>query len=168
MRYNLQGYRSMAEPQPERSIGFLIADVARLISRNFDRRAQKFELSRAQWQVLAWLKRNEGISQTGLADILEMSPMTLMRHVDKLEASGLVERRPHPADRRIYKLYLGRQGQSVLDRLWALGAETRNEALSGISRAEEDALLKALSRMRQNLIEAENGALAPAPLARKA
>ena len=158
----------MAEPQPERSIGFLIADAARLISRNFDRRAQKFGLSRSQWQVLAWLKRNEGISQTGLAEILEMSPMTLMRHVDKLEARGLVERRPHPADRRIYKLYLGRQAQATLDRLWALGAETRSEALTGISRTEEDVLLKALSRMRQNLIDAENSAQVPAPLARKA
>jgi len=156
----------MTEPQPERSIGFLIADVARLLSRNFDRRAQKFELSRSQWQVLAWLKRNEGISQTGLADMLEMSPMTLMRHVDKLEASGLVERRPHPADRRVYKLYLGRRAQATLDRLWALGGETREEALAGISRAEEDALLKALARMRQNLIDAENAAAAP--LARKA
>jgi DNA-binding MarR family transcriptional regulator len=158
----------MAEPQPERSIGFLIADVARLLTRNFDRKAQKFELSRAQWQVLAWLKRNEGISQTGLADMLEMSPMTLMRHVDKLEASGLVERRAHPVDRRIYQLYLGRQAHPMLDRLWELGRQTREEALGNLPKTEEEVLLKALSRMRQNLIDAENGSLAGATLARKA
>ena len=146
----------MAEPQPERSIGFLIADVARLLTRNFDRKAQKFNLSRAQWQVLAWLKRNQGISQTGLADMLEMSPMTLMRHVDKLEAAGLVERRAHPADRRIYQLYLGHQGHPMLDRLWELGSQTRAEALGGVPRAEEEVLLRALSRMRQNLIAAES------------
>ncbi len=158
----------MAEPQPERSIGFLIADVARLLTRNFDRRAQKFELSRAQWQVLAWLKRNQGISQTGLADMLEMSPMTLMRHVDKLEATGLVERRAHPVDRRIYQLYLGRHAHPMLDRLWELGSQTRQEALGNLPKTEEEVLLRALSRMRQNLIEAENNSLAGAPAARKA
>jgi len=66
----------MSNSQPEESIGFLISDVSRLLRRNFDKRAQKIGLSRAQWQVLAWLKRNEGISQTQLADLLEMSPMT--------------------------------------------------------------------------------------------
>ena len=158
----------MAEPQPERSIGFLIADVARLLTRNFDRKAQKFDLSRAQWQVLAWLKRNEGISQTGLADMLEMSPMTLMRHVDKLEAAGLVERRAHPVDRRIYQLYLGRQGHPMLDRLWELGRQTRKEALGGVPRAEEEVLLRALSRMRQNLIDAESRSSADSAAIQKA
>lgn len=158
----------MTEPQPERSIGFLIADVARLLTRNFDRKAQKFELSRAQWQVLAWLKRNQGISQTGLADMLEMSPMTLMRHVDKLEASGLVERRAHPVDRRVYRLYLGRQAHPMLDRLWELGSQTRQEALGDLPSAEEEILLRALSKMRQNLIDAEGRSSAGTEAARKA
>ena len=62
----------MTDRQPEPNMGFLLADVARLMRRNFDRRAQQIGLSRAQWQVLAWLKRNEGISQAALADLLEM------------------------------------------------------------------------------------------------
>ena len=158
----------MAEPQPERSIGFLIADVARLLTRNFDRKAEKFDLSRAQWQVLAWLKRNQGISQTGLADMLEMSPMTLMRHVDKLEATGLVERRPHPEDRRIYRLYLGREAHPTLDRLWELGSQTREEALGDLPSADEEVLLRALARMRQNLIDAEGRSSAGAGAIQKA
>ena len=158
----------MTEPQPERSIGFLIADVARLLTRNFDRKAQKFDLSRAQWQVLAWLKRNQGISQTGLADMLEMSPMTLMRHVDKLEATGLVERHAHPEDRRIYRLYLGRQAHPMLDRLWELGSRTREEALGDLPSTEEEVLLRALSKMRQNLIDAESRIAAGTESARKA
>src|SRR5262249_14632668 len=96
----------MSESKPEQSIGFLISDVSRLLRRNFDKRAQKIGLSRAQWQVLAWLKRNEGISQTQRADLLEMSPMTLVRLIDRLEMNGLVERRAHPTDRRIYQLFL--------------------------------------------------------------
>jgi MarR family transcriptional regulator, transcriptional regulator for hemolysin len=148
----------MTSSRPERSFGFLLADVARLMSRNFDRRAQKVGLSRAQWQVLAWLKRNEGISQIQLADLLEILPMTLVRLIDRLEARGLIERRADPADRRIYRLYLGQGAHPVLDQLWQLGVETRRQALPDISPAEEAILVDILSRMRRNLTEAEGGA----------
>ena len=145
----------MADPKPEQSIGFLISDVSRLLRRNFDKRAQKIGLSRAQWQVLAWLKRNEGISQTQLADLLEMSPMTLVRLIDRLEMNGLVERRAHPTDRRVYQLFLAGHAHPSLDRLWAMGAETRAEALEGIEPGVEAALIAALIRIRRNLIEVD-------------
>jgi len=158
----------MSPSQPEQSIGFLISDVARLLRRNFDRRAQRIGLSRAQWQVLAWLKRNQGISQTQLADLLELSPMTLVRLIDRLEANGLVERRPHPRDRRVYQLYLAGHAQPNLDRLWSMGAETRAEALSGIAPEIEAQLISALVRIRKNLIEADAKALAPEAAAESA
>ena len=145
----------MSDRQPEPSMGFLIADVARLMRRNFDRRAQQIGLSRAQWQVLAWLKRNEGISQAALADLLEMSPMTLVRLIDKLETAGLVERRPRPGDRRSYQLYLADHAHPLLDRLWEMGAETRRQAQAGISKADEALLLDALTIIRRNLSEAD-------------
>jgi len=145
----------MADAQPNQSLGFLIADVSRLMRRNFDRRAQQIGLSRAQWQVLAWLKRNEGISQAALADLLEMSPMTLVRLIDKLQASGLVERRPRPGDRRSYQLYLADQAHPLLDRLWEMGAETRRQAQAGISKSEEQMLLDLLATIRRNLVEAD-------------
>ncbi len=145
----------MADTQPEHSFGFLVADVSRLLRRNFDKRAQEIGLSRAQWQVLAWLKRNEGISQTQLADLLELSPMTLVRLIDRLEMSGLVERRPHPTDRRVYQLYLAGHAHPSLDRLWSMGAETRAEALAGIAPEVESQLVQALITIRKNLIEAD-------------
>jgi len=145
----------MSNSQPEESIGFLISDVSRLLRRNFDKRAQKIGLSRAQWQVLAWLKRNEGISQTQLADLLEMSPMTLVRLIDRLEMNGLVERRAHPTDRRVYQLFLAGHAQPTLDRLWSMGAESREEALEGITPEVEAAMLKALAKIRKNLIAAD-------------
>ena len=145
----------MADLKPEQSIGFLISDVSRLLRRNFDKRAQKIGLSRAQWQVLAWLKRHEGISQTQLADLLEMSPMTLVRLIDRLEMNGLVERRAHPTDRRVYQLFLAGHAHPSLDRLWAMGAETRAEALEGIEPGVEAALIAALIRIRRNLIEVD-------------
>jgi MarR family transcriptional regulator for hemolysin len=134
--------------------------------RNFDRRAQQIGLSRAQWQVLAWLKRNEGISQASLAELLEMSPMTLVRLIDKLEAGGLVQRRPRPGDRRSYQLYLADHAHPLLDRLWEMGAQTRRQAQAGVSKAEEALLLDVLTTIRRNLAEADaasDGQLAEHP-----
>jgi MarR family transcriptional regulator for hemolysin len=156
----------MSDHQPEPSMGFLLADVARLMRRNFDRRAQQIGLSRAQWQVLAWLKRNEGISQASLAELLEMSPMTLVRLIDKLEAGGLVQRRPRPGDRRSYQLYLADHAHPLLDRLWEMGAQTRRQAQAGVSKAEEALLLDVLTTIRRNLAEADaasDGQLAEHP-----
>lgn len=52
----------MADYNPERSFGFLLYDAARLLRRDFDRRARSLGLTRAQWSVLAHLKRNEVIA----------------------------------------------------------------------------------------------------------
>ena len=85
----------------KRSFGFLLHDVSRLLRTSFDRHARTIGLTRAQWRVLAHLSRNEGIKQVGLADILEIQPITLARLLDRLGADGWVERRPDPSDRRV-------------------------------------------------------------------
>lgn len=47
---------------PDQSVGFLVNDVARLLRRNFNCRAQELGLSQAQWQALAYLSRQEGVN----------------------------------------------------------------------------------------------------------
>ena len=74
------------------TLGFLLHEVARLLRRRFEQNARGSGLTRSQWQVLAYLAKNEGINQSGLADLLEVEPITLCRIVDKLQALGLVER----------------------------------------------------------------------------
>jgi len=76
--------------------GFLLHDVARQLRKRFEQRAKCLGLTRSQWQTLAHLSNNEGIHQAGLAEILEIEPITLVRILDKLEERGLVERRRHP------------------------------------------------------------------------
>src|SRR5260370_31537783 len=84
------------------TLGFLLHEVARLLRRRFEQNARGSGLTRSQWQVLAYLALNEGINQSGLADLLEIEPITLGRIVDKLQILGLIERRPDPSDRRVW------------------------------------------------------------------
>src|SRR3546814_4821449 len=91
---------AMRTPDPDRSLGFLLNDVSRLMRRNLNRRVQALGLTQSQWRALAYLSRQEGINQVTLADTLEVQPITLARLIDRLEAAGWVERRRHPSDRR--------------------------------------------------------------------
>lgn len=133
------------------TVGFSLHDVARLMKRDFDRRAREQGLTRARWQVLWNLARREGIHQAALADLLNVAPISLTRQLDRLEEEGLVERRPDPGDRRRFRLYLTDRAQPALDNLRKLAEQTRRRTLAGLSREDVEALQRMLSAMRDNL-----------------
>mgnify|MGYP000594859862 CR=1 FL=1 len=139
------------DPYLTRSLGFLLADVSRLVRRRFDQRAGGLGLTRAQWRVLAQLRRREGINQTALAEILEIEPITLGRHIDRLVEKGFVERRPDPADRRAWRLHLLSEVQPVLNRMREMSAMTSREAFAGISDADRDRLIELLLTIKGNM-----------------
>jgi MarR family transcriptional regulator for hemolysin len=136
------------------TLGFLLHEVARLLRRRFEQNARDSGLTRSQWQVLATLASNEGINQSGLADLLEIEPITLCRIVDKLEARGLIERHPDPSDRRAWQLHLTLAARPKLTQLRLLGDVTRGEALADVPEADTEHLLKTLQTLKANLADA--------------
>ncbi|WP_067732760.1 MarR family winged helix-turn-helix transcriptional regulator [Novosphingobium naphthalenivorans] len=135
----------------ERRVGTVLAQVARLMRRAFDGRAREIGVTRPQWLVLSVLQRYEGIKQGGLADILEVEPITAGRMIDRMQEAGLVERRADPADRRAWRLYLTGRGREITERLQPLASETSSEALRGVSEDETAELLRILDKMLENL-----------------
>jgi len=108
-------------------------------------------LTRPQWRVLSVLRRNEGINQGGLADLLEVEPITLCRMVDRLQDADLVERRPDPLDRRAWRLYLTGKARALLELLRPLAQSMFDDALDGLSETEQAQMMASLDRVRQNL-----------------
>ncbi|MBC7496260.1 MAG: MarR family transcriptional regulator [Sphingomonadaceae bacterium] len=137
------------------SFAFLLGDASRLIRRRFDARARTLGVSRAQWQVLFALSRNEGINQTGLADWLEVETITLCRMVDRLADAGLVERRPDPSDRRAWRLHLTDAAHPLLDQLKTLGDAVVADAVVDISADDLATTLAVLTAVRTNLSSRE-------------
>jgi MarR family transcriptional regulator, transcriptional regulator for hemolysin len=130
------------------SFGFLVHDVARLLARRFNQRALlALGLTRAQCRVISRLARNEGINQVGLAELLEVKPMTLVRQIDRMEEAGWIERRPDPGDRRARRLVLTEKARPILARIRELGAEVRDEAFVGLCDAEGRVLIELLRRV---------------------
>lgn len=140
------------------SIGLLLYDTARLMRRDFDRRARTVGLTRAQWMVISYLDRNEGSNQAAIADFLDVEPITIVRHLDRLEEAGWIERRSDPNDRRARLIYLTDKARPILATKQELGAEMREVMLAGLSEEVRNALLASLQRIRTNLVESLNSA----------
>jgi DNA-binding MarR family transcriptional regulator len=145
-------------PDPLIDFGFLLKDVSRLYSRNFERLSATagLGLTLAQCRVLSWLHRHEGASQARLADLTDTDPMTLRRLLLRMEADGLVERHADPADRRAHRLVLGRAARPLVARIHRLAERARADALAELGDADRAVLATLLQHIRGNL-----GALVP-------
>lgn len=132
-------------------LGFLVSDVSRLLRRSFDEKARTIGVTRPQWRVLTLLARREGINQGGIAELLEVEPITLSRMIDRLQEAGLVERRADPADRRAWQLFLTDKAAPIIAQLRAYAEELFEEALEGFDKTEEQQLNALMARVHQNL-----------------
>jgi DNA-binding MarR family transcriptional regulator len=136
----------------QESLGFLLADVTRLMRQSFQNRLSgEFSLTLSQARALTYLSRQQGIRQVELAALLEVQPMTLARLIDQLVQYELVERRADPLDRRAYCLYLTAQAKPHIDAFKCIAKEKYRIALNGIDTQQVDTLLCVLSKMRENL-----------------
>jgi DNA-binding MarR family transcriptional regulator len=141
-----------------RNFGFILNDVARLMRTLFDRRVRSLGLTRSQWWVLNHLYRNDGVTQSELADTLEIEKPTLGRLLDRLETKGWIRRENDLTDRRAKRVYLTEEVAPAMKSLRAAAADVRREALSGLTAEEQERFVDTLLTVKANLSGADNGA----------
>jgi MarR family transcriptional regulator for hemolysin len=98
----------------------------RAVAEVLDRRLQAKGASLWNWVLLREATRAHGASQRELADLMHIEPPTLVRHLDRLEADGYVERRPDPDDRRRLLVFVTPAGRRRLTELHKVAE--RNDA----------------------------------------
>jgi len=140
-----------------RNFGFILNDVARLLRTAFDRRVRSLGLTRSQWWVLNHLFRNDGVTQSELADILEVEKATLGRLLDRLEAKGWVRRESDADDRRAKRVFLTEEVEPALKGMRAAAADLRRDALAGLSAEDQTRFVDALLAVKANLSRPDNG-----------
>jgi MarR family transcriptional regulator for hemolysin len=136
---------------PNKSFGFLIHDIARLMCKAFDKKAQTLGLTRSQWTVLIHLRRQDGLKQADLANLLEVQPISLTRLIDRLVNKGWVVRKKDPSDRRAKRIFLTAKVKPLTGKLLELGKKTREEALKGLDKASIEKLMGMLLDIRANV-----------------
>lgn len=140
-----------------RNFGFILNDVARLLRTTFDRRVKALGLTRSQWWVLNHLFRNDGVTQSELADILEVKKATLGRLLDRMEQKGWIRREGHAGDRRAKRVFLTDEVEPAIKTMRAAAAEVRRDASSGLSATQQEQFVDALLAIKANLSRLENG-----------
>jgi MarR family transcriptional regulator for hemolysin len=146
-----------ARQPPDRTFGFLVHDVSRLLKRRFDRRARQtgLPITRRQAAVVLYIARHEGVSQAEVANWLDIEPIALVRMLDRLHEEGLVERRAHPTDRRVRTLWLAQGAAPVVERILGINQSIREEAFAGAAPGTREALIDALAGVKENLVREE-------------
>ena len=145
----------------DRDILILLNDVSRLVRTRADQRARTKGMTRAQWIILARVERQPGLSQSELAALCEVEPITIVRLVDRLEKRGVLERRRDAEDRRINRLYLTPAAAPLMRELSVWRDLLADEATAGLDPETLDALTEILLTIKSNLCARESVAAPP-------
>ena len=135
----------------DRNFGFLLHDVSRLMRTVFDRRGREIGLTRSQWWVLTMLYAKEGVTQSELADFMDLEKPTLGRLLDRMQEKEWIERRPDGLDRRVNRLYLTEKVQEIMRALRKTAADVRKDALGNMAAVEREKFIDTLIKIKNNL-----------------
>jgi DNA-binding MarR family transcriptional regulator len=145
----------MKKPDLSQRFGFVVNEVGRLYSRQFDQLSrEELGLSRAQCRLIgqvAFSETGHAPTQAALAQHLDLTPMAVATLVDRMEAAGWITRRPSATDRRANAIELQPRAEEALLKAIEVGDRVQESALVGFSAAEHVQLVAMLQRVRANL-----------------
>lgn len=135
----------------ETSVGFLLAKAHQSLYRQFRELLTPFGLTPPQFALLAFLWREDGLSQAALSEKTDVDRTTLSGLVDRLQKLDLVKRRPDPADRRACQVCLTAAGRQLEEQLVPLALTLRQRVGSNLASGEYDLLCALLEKIRDGI-----------------
>lgn len=134
------------------SLGFVAAQLARLVAGRLRDGLAPLGLQPAQVAALIEIGRDEGLTQKTLVERLEVEQPGVARTLNGLEAEGWITRQSKTG--RAQGLYLTERARMVLPRAAAVTAEVNAQALAELSRTERDQLLDQLGSLAATIKQA--------------
>jgi len=137
------------------SVGRQLSITAKTVKAWFDQHLADHGSSLTTWIVLSHAIAAEppGLSQKAMADEMGIGGPALVRHIDRLEAEGLVERSRDPDDRRITRVTATAAGRRHHDELAKVAADGDAEIRSILSERETAALMRSLQKLHDHFAD---------------
>jgi DNA-binding MarR family transcriptional regulator len=139
----------------EETLGFLLSDVTRTMTRTFSARIAAHGVGMGIFQFLRILWEEDGLTQSQLAARTRMREPSAADALYDLERRALVRRMTDPDDRRKVRVLLTAKGRRLYDLVMPDIAITNGIMLADFSTAEQELLKSMLRRIRKNLADAE-------------
>ena len=136
----------------ELRLGFLIHDVSRLRRSAFDRCLKPLNVTRSQWWVLAYLSREDGMTQSQLAEELDLGKVAVGGLIDRLEKSGLLRREADAADRRVNRVFLEPKSKQLIAKMRKVSHRMNAQILEGLVDERLESTALTLDQMKRNLL----------------
>jgi DNA-binding MarR family transcriptional regulator len=137
----------------ELRLGFLIHDVSRLRRSAFDRCLKPLNVTRSQWWVLAYLSREDGMTQSQLAEELDLGKVAVGGLIDRLEKGGLVRREADATDRRVNRVFLEPKSKQLIAKMRRVSHRMNEQILSGLADERLESTAVTLDAMKHNLLD---------------
>ncbi|HEY3307651.1 MAG TPA: MarR family transcriptional regulator [Desulfuromonadaceae bacterium] len=132
----------------EKSIGFLLAKAYQRGWALFKEELDNFDMTPPQFGLMAFLWQQDRLTQVELSEKSQVDRSTVGGLIDRLEKIGLVERHPHPNDRRAYQIRLTQKGKELEPVLTGLAQKTATNFTSGLSDKDLGELTRMLETLR--------------------
>ncbi len=136
----------------ELRLGFLIHDVSRLRRSAFDRCLKPLNVTRSQWWLLAYLSREDGMTQSQLAEELDLGKVAVGGLIDRLEKAGLLRRDADPSDRRVNRVFLEPKSKQLMTKLRKVSHKLNQQILERLSDENLESTAVTLNAMKRNLL----------------
>jgi DNA-binding MarR family transcriptional regulator len=132
-------------------LGYRIRLVQIAAYKDFEAVTKGFGQSPRYFGLLSLIEANPGLPQGKLAEAVHLVRSSLVPIIDKLEAEGIVERRPSRCDRRLKAVWLTSKGKKLVGRLRPFVTKHEDRLTAGMSADEKASLLGLLQRVDINL-----------------
>jgi DNA-binding MarR family transcriptional regulator len=115
---------------------------------------ERFATTLPRFDLMAQLARHpEGLKMNELSRLLMVTGGNVTAIVDQLEGEGLVGRLDEPADRRAFRIRLTKAGERSFADMARAHEGWIVELLAGMTRREQDELLRLLAKVKQHAVE---------------
>ncbi|SEK96084.1 transcriptional regulator, MarR family [Bosea lupini] len=142
----------MNAPELQAAFTAELASANRKLKALVDERARDMGLTLSRARLLMQLAKADGPIQSDLAGLLDIEQPTLVRLLDGLERTGMIERRAAEGDRRARRVFLTPVARAQAEDILAFLTDLRADVLDGIDREELEVALRVLSRMSRNIV----------------
>jgi DNA-binding MarR family transcriptional regulator len=131
----------------ESLLGYNARRAALAVIGVFLQRMAPFGLRPVDFSVLTLIAHNPGITSRQICAALDILPPNLVGMVKSLDKRGLIERRPHPTDRRAQGLHLSPAGRKLQKSAQATATRLESDVASRLSADELDTLKSLLRKV---------------------